>query len=70
MKASDGGIAIGIEDNGIGDSAPSAPDGDTHLGLVSIEQRVLRLGGSLAIDRTPGSFRLGFSFVPRGWRAQ
>ena len=66
MRLQDGEVAVRIEDDGSGASKALTREGG-HLGLVSIEQRALRLGGTLELDADEKGFRLAFSFVPAAW---
>ncbi len=59
-------VAVSIEDNGVGET-PQDDDAEGHLGLISIEQRVFHLGGTLDIEADERGFRIAFSFVPRAW---
>ncbi|MCX7902611.1 MAG: sensor histidine kinase [Burkholderiaceae bacterium] len=51
-QAADGMLALTIRDDGIGCAAPARADG---VGLVGMRERVLALGGTLAVETAPGA---------------
>lgn len=57
LAFTDGDVTITVNDDGIGFSAPQAPHEmaqEGHFGLMGIHERVLRLGGHLSVQSTPG----------------
>jgi signal transduction histidine kinase len=63
LQRSDSGFRICIRDNGVG-FEPEHPHERASLGLVSMQQRIYRLGGKLNIDSTPGHGTMVFAWVP------
>ena len=54
LARDEGGLILSIEDNGRGFD-PGAIRGGDHQGLVNMRDRVLSMGGQLAVDSSPGS---------------
>jgi signal transduction histidine kinase len=53
-----GGLTLSIVDDGAGFTLPSRPDDLTradHFGLVGMQERATRLGGTLRVDTAPGT---------------
>jgi len=67
MVFRDGEVFLEIKDNGIGSTDADDNTAD-HLGIISIQQRVMRLGGTLTIDGTQDGFIIRFSFIPKKQR--
>ena len=57
-------VALEVEDNGVGFDAGGAFPG--HLGLVSMRERVERLGGTLVIESAPGRGTVLRIRIPHG----
>jgi len=51
--ALDTNLEVEVEDNGKGFS-PNLTDSERGIGLISMQERVEKIGGSLAIESTPG----------------
>jgi signal transduction histidine kinase len=52
------GLTLSVRDDGVGFTLPPRPDVLTqagHFGLVGMQERVARLGGTLRIDTAPGA---------------
>jgi signal transduction histidine kinase len=52
------GLTLSVADDGVGFALPPRPDVLTradHFGLVGMQERATRLGGTLQIDTTPGT---------------
>jgi signal transduction histidine kinase len=58
-------LLLEVTDDGRG-FAPSAPDGATGLGLHSAAERLGSVGGTLAVDSTPGAGTILRAAVPLG----
>jgi len=57
VRCDEGGITLTVADDGVGFILPPRPDLLTrkgHFGLVGMQERVSRLGGTLRIDTAPG----------------
>ena len=64
-RAVDGGAEIIVEDNGVG--YDPRPDGETHIGLQNVRERLeMMCGGTLEIAPRPGGGTVVTVFVPRG----
>jgi signal transduction histidine kinase len=60
----DGYLALVVEDNGRGfDPRLSFPG---HLGLISMHERVAKLGGSIEIKSQPGQGTIVSAWLPLG----
>ena len=69
MQAQNAEIQIEICDNGVGLKGGDGDRGPDKLGLSSMEQRVIRLGGRLEKDPVqPHGLRLRFAFRPVGMK--
>jgi signal transduction histidine kinase len=54
LDARDGGLALTVQDDGVGFDPAAAEVRGRRLGLTSMEERARALGGTLRIDSRPG----------------
>ena len=54
VRSDDGGIAVEVEDDGLGFDPETTPEQPGHLGLRMVRERVAEVGGELTIDASPG----------------
>ncbi len=62
------GVALTIEDDGLGFAAPESPGGlatQGHFGLIGMHERAVRLGGRLSIASQPDRGTRISAFIPR-----
>ena len=63
LRASDGGIALRIEDDGVGITPAQAAAPESY-GIIGIHERVEELGGILSIDGRPGAGSVLLARIP------
>ncbi len=56
VRCAEGNLVVSVEDDGVGFALPLRPDVLTqagHFGLVGMQERAMRLGGRLQVERRP-----------------